>query len=91
MTQEKSPKSYGVAVALCGVFGTFGIHHFYLEDWLHGLADLALIALAVVFFIEGFVFLGLLTIALDALHTIIVFYLLIVEKWRDGAGRPVTM
>ena len=39
---EKSTKSYGAAVSLCGVFGTVGIHHFYLGNWLHGLFDLGL-------------------------------------------------
>jgi TM2 domain-containing membrane protein YozV len=47
---EKLPKSYGIAVSLCGVFGVLGIHHFYLEDYLHGFADLGLFVLAMVFF-----------------------------------------
>ena len=91
MSVEKSPKSYGIAVALCGIFGTFGIHHFYLDDWPHGLADIALVVLTIGLFLEGFILLAVLTLLLDALHTIVVFYLLIIEKWRDGQGRPVTM
>ena len=35
-----SDRSYGVAVALCGIFGIVGIHHFYLGNHLHGLFDL---------------------------------------------------
>lgn len=27
---EKSEKSYGIAIILCGIFGVLGIHHFYL-------------------------------------------------------------
>jgi hypothetical protein len=76
---------------LCGVFGTLGIHHFYLDDWPHGLADIALVLLTIGFFVEGYILLGVLTLLLDALHTIFVFYLLIVEKWRDGEGRLVTL
>ena len=91
MTQERSPKSYGTAVALCGVFGTLGIHHFYLGDWAHGLADLGLLVLTIAFFSQGLVVLGVLTLLLDVGHTIFVFFLLIVEKWRDGEGRPVLL
>ncbi len=88
---EKSPKSYGVAVTLCGVFGVLGVHHFYLEDWLHGLADAGLFIMAVVFAIQGYAGLALLVIVIDAIHTIVIFYYLIIEKWRDGQGRPVTL
>ena len=88
---ETSPKSYGTAVALCGIFGTLGIHHFYLDDWFHGLADLALVLLTVAFFLQGFTALAIATLLLDAAHTIVVFYLLITEQWRDGNGRLVRM
>ncbi len=91
MSSEKSPKSYGIAVTLCGVFGVLGVHHFYLEDWLHGLADVALLIMAVGFAIQGYIGLALLVVAIDAIHTIVIFYYLIVEKWRDGQGRPVTL
>lgn len=93
MTQEieKSPKSYGTAVTLCGLFGTLGIHHFYLEDWWHGFADLGLFVLMVTFFIQGYDGLALLVLLLDGLHTIVIFYYLIIEKWRDGHGRPVLL
>ena len=91
MSQDKSPKSYGTAVALCGIFGTLGIHHFYLDDWFHGLADVALFILMVAFFIQGLTVLAVITLLLDAAHTIVVFYLLITEQWRDGNGRPVRM
>ncbi|PHQ83127.1 MAG: hypothetical protein COB65_07590 [Thalassobium sp.] len=88
---EKSPKSYGVAVALCGVFGVVGIHHFYLEDYLHGIADLALFVLAIWLFTQGNGGMAMLVLLVDALHTIIIFYYLIIEKWRDGQGRPVRL
>ena len=88
---EKSLKSYGVAVALCGVFGVVGIHHFYLEDYLHGIADLALFVLAIWLFTQGNGGMAMLVLLVDALHTIIIFYYLIIEKWRDGQGRPVRL
>ena len=89
VNQEKSPKSYGVSVILCGLFGTLGIHHFYLEDWLHGFADLGLFILMIVFFAQGYEGLAILALLIDALHTIVIFYLLIIGKWRDGQGRAV--
>ena len=88
---EKSPKSYGIAVSLCGVFGILGIHHFYLEDYPHGFADLGLFIIAMVFSIQGNDGLAVLVLLLDALHSVIIFYYLIIEKWRDGQGRPVLM
>ncbi len=88
---EKSPKSYGTAVMLCGLFGTLGIHHFYLEDWWHGIADVALLVLMVLFFMQGYSLLGFLVLLIDGIHTIVIFYYLIIEKWRDGQGRLITL
>lgn len=88
---DVSPKSYGVAVALCGIFGVMGVHHFYLREWLHGLADLGLFVLFVVFLLQENDGLAMLTLMLDVIHTVIVFYLLIIEKWRDGEGRLVVL
>ncbi len=68
-----------------------GVHHFYLGDWLHGLADAGLLVLAVAFSLQGYGGLALLVLVIDAIHTIVIFYYLIVEKWRDGQGRPVTL
>lgn len=83
---EISPKSYGIAVALCGIFGTLGIHHFYLKDYLHGLADLTLVVLFFTFMSQDMVGTALLTLLIDGVHTVFVFYLLIIGKWRDGDG-----
>ena len=91
MTREISPKSYGTAVALCGVFGTAGIHHFYLGDFWHGMADLALLVIAVMFFWQGSDLLGIATLLADGVHTIVIFYLLITGQWRDGQGRVVAI
>ena len=86
---EKSPKSYGTAIALCGLFGTIGVHHFYLEDWWHGVADLGLFTLMVIFFIQGYEGVAVLILLVDVIHTIVIFYFLIIEKWRDGKGRAI--
>ncbi len=68
-----------------------GIHHFYLGDFLHGLADLALLGIGVWLIMSGQPGLGSVVILADAVHTIVIFYLLIVEKWRDGNGLPVRL
>lgn len=93
---DLSPKSYGVAVALCGIFGVAGIHHFYLGNHLHGLFDLGLLIAAIVCFTSadpGYEYLALIAMMLvliDVLHSVIVMYLLIVGKQRDGKGLLVT-
>jgi len=84
-----SRKSYGVAVALCGVFGIMGIHHFYIGNHLHGLLDVALCA--------GFILLIALempvwafsVLTIDIIHTMIVFTRLIMGVQRDGQGELI--
>lgn len=85
---ERSPKSYGIAVGLCGIFGTLGIHHFYLKDYLHGVADLVLFTATIYFLVNDDLAFFLLALAMDLIHTTTVFYLLIVEKWRDAMAAP---
>lgn len=89
-TEEKSSKNYGVAIALCGVFGLLGIHHFYLGNWLHGLFDAGLFFLFFALFGAGLLTLAYLILFIDALHSILIFYKLIVGNQRDGNGRLVT-
>lgn len=91
MDVEKSEKSYGTAVILCGIFGVMGVHHFYLGNIVHGLIDLGLFVLFILLVMSGLVALGYLVLAIDAIHTIIVFYLLITEQARDGHGRQVRL
>ena len=93
-----SPKSYGVAVILAGIFGVLGVHHFYLGRILHGLFDLSLTVGAVIFYIigglTGSVTLILIAVALfgtDVIHTIYVFYKLLVGEYNDGYGRLVVV
>jgi len=89
--EAKSDKSYGTAVILCGIFGLLGIHHFYLENFVHGAIDLGMVIGAVVLFAMGMPLAAGLLILVDMLHSLIVFYLLITEQARDGQGRRVTI
>jgi len=88
---EKSEKSYGVAIILCGIFGVLGIHHFYLGNILHGILDLAMFVLFIVFTVQGQPLLAFAMLAADGLHTVIVFYQLITEQTIDGNGRQVRL
>lgn len=87
---EKSPKSYGVAVSLCGIFGTVGVHHFYLGNWLHGLFDFALFCTFIGLYLADMILPAVFVLVVDALHTLVVFYKLIVGEQLDSAGRLVT-
>jgi hypothetical protein len=90
---EVSPKSFGAAVALCGIFGTLGLHHFYVGNHVHGVFDLGMFVGLMFCFFSGdtsLVMLGVILILMDALHTVFVFYKLIVGKQLDGDGRLVT-
>jgi len=88
-----SPKKYGVSVCLCMIFGTLGIHHFYLGNWAHGILDaLALIGgIALIAFSNDSLFVGLgaFLIFADVIHTLVVTFMLLVGKTRDGSGRFV--
>ena len=85
-----SNKSYGVAVTLCGIFGTLGVHHFYIGNWLHGLIDLALFIAFIILIMNGSLGLGLLVLGIDVLHTLFVFYKLITGNQNDRHGRLIT-
>lgn len=94
--EERSPKSFGVAVALCGVFGVVGIHHFYLGNILHGLVDLGLLVGGITLIVLGettfnpaLAGLGVLVLLIDAVHSLVVMIRLIIGKARDGKGRVV--
>jgi len=82
---NKSTKSYGTAVSLCGIFGILGFHHFYLGNFLHGIFDLVL-------FLFGFLLIyddnpvGYFLILIDVVHSVIIFYNLITEQQKDSNG-----
>lgn len=85
-TESVSDKKYGTAVILCGVFGILGVHHFYMENFIHGIVDFGMFVGAILLFAFGFPLMGLALLAADSLHSVTVFYLLITEQARDGQG-----
>jgi len=87
--KEASTKSYGVAVCLSGIFGTIGLHHFYLGRWLEGLFDFSMFVLTIVLFIMGYPLWALLALAIDGLHTFIITIMLLTGSFKDGKGRYI--
>ncbi len=88
MSDNNSSKSYGIAVSLCGVFGILGVHHFYIGNILHGIFDLGLFILAMIFISQD-ESIGVILLLIDIAHTIFVFYKLITEKQKDGHGKLI--
>jgi len=87
---EPSDKKYGVAVALSGVFGLLGIHHFYLGRFFHGLVDLSLTLTGVYFLVGEQEILGWCILAVDYIHTVIVMIMLLIGAYKDSQGKIVT-
>jgi TM2 domain-containing membrane protein YozV len=87
---ESSDKKYGVAVALSGVFGLLGIHHFYLGRFFHGLVDLSLTLTGVYFLMGEQEILGWGILAVDYIHTVVVMIMLLVGAYKDSQGKIVT-
>lgn len=96
--EQKSSKSYAIAISLCGIFGMMGLHHFYIGKYLHGLFDLSLFIGWVSIFIlsemgsieSNLIFLGISLFIIDIIHTIFIFYKLIVGEQRDGKNLLIT-
>tara|TARA_B100000586_G_C19781903_1_gene290432 strand:+ start:241 stop:522 length:282 start_codon:yes stop_codon:yes gene_type:complete len=86
MRKDCSDKSYLISVCLCGVFGVIGVHHFYVERWLHGLFDFSLFILSLFFILNGNLF-GFVLLIIDVIHTIYVTYKLVVGEYKDGKGK----
>ncbi len=84
-----SDKSYTIAVCLSAIFGVVGIQHFYLERWFEAFVDLALFIATIYLFATGKPLWGIVTGAIDALHTLIVTIMLLVGAFRDGKGRLI--
>ena len=86
---DSSRKSYVTAVCLAAIFGTVGIHHFYVGRWLHGLFDLSLlIAAGIFFFSSGWILAGLFFFV-DVVHNTYFVYKLIIGEYRDGSGKLI--
>ena len=84
-----SPKSYGIAVCLAGIFGVLGIHHFYLGRTLYGLFDLGLTVAAVYFLLTDQVLAAAAFFAVDIVHSLVETIRLLVGASRDGNGAIV--
>ncbi len=91
--QLKSDKKYAVAVILSGIFGIFGIHHFYCGRIAHGIFDLSLSVLGFFFIYASTsgiqVVIGLCLLAIDVIHTIVVTFMLLVGSYKDGQGKII--
>ncbi len=86
-----SDKSYTTTVILCGIFGMLGIHHFYINNYAHGIFDLSLFILGFsLFYSATFPIVGIVLIVIDFLHTCVVTYMLITEAQLDGDGKLIT-
>lgn len=86
----ESQKSYICTVYLSGIFGIFGIHHFYLGCWIHGLLDLGMTLSALTLLFTGQPKIGLTILAIDLIHTLIVTVMLLTGTYKDGSGKTVT-
>ncbi len=84
-----SSKSYIIAISLCMVFGTLGLHHFYTGRYGEGVLDVSLFILSVYFFMNGQILWAILFFAIDALHTFIVTIILICGNGKDGKGHYI--
>lgn len=90
MNQKQSSKSYGVAVGLCGIFGMLGVHHFYIGNILHGVFDMTLFIIGMtLIYTPGLELVGLILLLIDLIHTVIIFYRLLVEQQKDGNGNII--
>lgn len=85
-----SDRKYATAVILAGIFGTIGIHHFYVDRWAMGVFDLTLFLATIIAFWYGYTIVAIVLLSVDVLHTIIVTYKLLVGEYKDGDGRLIT-
>ena len=86
---EASSKRFTVAVALSGIFGLLGIHHFYLGRHLEGMLDCLMTIAAFLLFVEGHLVLSFIILGIDILHTLIIAILLLTGALKDGQGKIV--
>ena len=85
-----SSKKYSTAVVLSAVFGVIGIQHLYLRRWGEAALDIGLTMTALFFLTIGSEpLIGAAVLGLDILHTTVVTTLLLIGKFRDGAGKIV--
>jgi len=84
-----SEKSYVIAVCLSGIFGVVGIQHFYMGRYVEAFLDLGMFILGFYLFFTGQNLYAVIVFAIDALHTIVVTFMLLTGTFRDGTGRLI--
>ena len=84
-----SPKNYTVAVVLCALTGILGFHFFYIQRVAFGLFDLGLSILAVYLIVTGHIVAGLLVLAIDFIHSMVMTFRLLTGQEVDGNGRRI--
>ena len=67
-----------------------GIHHFYVGRWTMGLLDLGLFIVVVYCYVNNHSLSAAHIYVIDLVHTIIVTYLLLIGKYKDGQGKLIT-
>ncbi len=87
---RQSEKKYTLAVVFAAVFGTLGIHYFYIGRTIIGFIDLALSISALIFFIQGRFFLAMFLFFIDFLHSMYATYKLLTGQEHDGEGEIIT-
>lgn len=86
----KSKKNYVVAVVFAAVFGTIGIHYFYIGRTVIGFIDLSLSITALICFIQGRIFWAIFLFFIDFLHSMYATYKLLTGQEYDGEGKVIT-
>ena len=89
MEKQLSNKNYTTAVILSGIFGVIGIHHLYLERWTMFLLDFGLFIAMLILLVDEQLFYAYLVLSIDVIHTVIVTYLLLIGKYKDGEGKII--
>ncbi len=82
----QSKKNYAIAVVLAAVFGTLGIHYFYIGRTVIGLIDLSLSIAALICLMRGMIFLAAFLFFIDFLHSVYATYKLVTGQEHDGEG-----
>ena len=67
-----------------------GIHHFYVGRFTMGLLDLGLFIATMYCYINNHLLFAALFFVIDLMHTVIVTYLLLIGKYKDGQGKLIT-
>lgn len=84
-----SDKKFTTAVILAGLFGTMGIHHFYVGRLGMGLLDVGMFAATCYFFFHQQYAIAGIILLVDIIHTVFVTYMLFTGQYKDGKGNII--